>query len=613
MTTYLPREKDRGLIEIHSIAGRDIPCFLRNGFVKPVQNLLGFDKVNTIYKKMPASLPVDDFCRRALELLDVSYAVTEQEISQIPQKGPLVVVANHPFGGIEGIILTELLLRVRNDIRILGNYLLTRIPDLASKIIAVDPFSPRKSVALNATALKKAVGYLARGGVLLTFPAGEVSSVQLTSGCICDPPWSPHIARLIRLTNARVLPVYIHGRNSVMFNLLGLLHPRLRTALLPRELFNKCAGTITLSIGSPVPAQRVAGFRNEYEAISFLRFNTYLLKHRKIEARPAGSVLTLAGKRQRRRPIIAPVAKRLLREEIGALPSRNLLVDQKAFQAFWATADQAPYIMREIARLREISFRNVGEGTGKSMDLDAFDKHYHHLFLWHAENEEVVGAYRIGRTDHILNQQGVGGLYTTTLFAFKTEFFNHFSKALELGRSFIRIEYQKKFGCLAILWRGIGAYIAGFPQYRFLFGPVSISQHYNVLSKNLMVEFLRRNTMDTTLSAMVRPRCAMRRTKRPGHAKVRSLPSQVSIEDVSMLVAEIEDDRKGVPTLVRHYLKLNGKFLGFNLDKAFGNVIDGLVMVDLLKTDPKIVQRFLGEAGMREFFLFHEKNQMCAA
>ena len=613
MPQHTTCENRRLLIDIRSVGKQKQAGSLISRCAGPLHSLLRLDKINAVYQKLPPALAPEDFCRQSLEALNITYAVTEQELSRIPSRGPLVVVANHPFGGIEGVILAELLLQTRPDIRILGNYLLGRIPELAPSIIAVDPFNPRKAAAANAAALKQAVRWLKQGGALLTFPAGEVSSIRPASRRIADPPWSPHIGRLIRMARAKALPVYVHGRNSLMFNLLGLVHPRLRTALLPREVVNKSTSTIELSIGTPILPQKICNCRDEQEMTAFLRFSTYLLKHRKCRLPAQRPAAVLRSRKQRPQSVIAPVAKRLLQNEIRSLPERNRLVSQKGFEVYWTTAGQAPYIMREIARLREISFRDVGEGTGKSMDMDAFDRYYRQLFLWNTETQEIVGAYRMGCTDRILDAHGPEGLYTNTLFAFKPAFLQRLRNSLELGRSFIRAEYQKKFGCLAILWRGIGAYVALFPQYRYLFGPVSISQDYHTLSKNLMVEFLRRNSMDSALASLVRPRCAIRRRVASRNDKIRSLPRQAGIEDVSMMVAELEEDHKGVPTLVKHYLKLNGKFLGFNLDKDFGNVIDGLVLVDLLKTDPKIIQRFLGDEGKQRFYAFHGEPKRVAA
>ena len=307
------------------------------------------------------------------------------------------------------------------------------------------------------------------------------------------------------------------------------------------------------------------------------------------------------------------VPKPQLLFEIQSLAAAERLVDQKGFSVFVTTAERSPVIMREIARLREISFREVGEGTGLSMDMDGFDDHYLQLFLWNNCAQEIVGAYRVGQTDTILSQKGTAGLYSTTLFNYKPQFFAHMDNALELGRSFIRTEYQRKFGCLSLLWRGIGEFVARNPRYRYLFGPVSISQDYHTISRNLMVAFLSRHSMDPHMARLVKPRRPVRLLNSVRRATPFSMLEKDAIEDISMLVSEVEADSKGVPTLIKHYLKLNGQFLAFNLDKAFADAIDGLIWVDLLKTEPRLVERFLGASGALGFYRLHKPEPLVRA
>jgi putative hemolysin len=580
---------------------------LLSRLVGPAEYLLAVDKINAIHRSLPADSSAGDFCRGSLRALDIDYALTEQELARIPSSGPLVMVANHPFGGIEGIILTEILLQIRPDVRILGNYLLTRIAALAPSIIPVDPFDPRKSARSNARGLKEALRWVAGGGALLTFPAGEVSHLCLRTARVLDAHWSPHIAGLIVKTKAKSLPVYIHGRNSVFFNIMGTIHPRLRTMLLPRELAKKKKSLIELTMGGPIGWRKLADFESRRDAAEFLRFSTYFLKHRKARP-PRGLPLTLphTKKNKAQKPVIAPVPKVRLQGEVRELPEDHRLVDQKEFSVYVTTARRSPAIMREIGRLREISFRDAGEGTGLSLDIDGFDDFYLQLFLWNNATSEIAGAYRIGRTDLILQQKGAAGLYSTTLFNYRPQFFDHLHNALELGRSFIRTEYQKKFGCLATLWRGIGEFVGRNPRYRHLFGPVSISHDYHTISRNLMVAFLSRHSMDPGMAHLVKPKRPVKLLKSVKQFTPFATLEKDAIDDISMLVSEVEKDNKGVPTLIKHYLKLNGHFLAFNVDKAFADVIDGLIWVDLLKTETKIVERFLGPRGATAFYRHHD-------
>ena len=367
-------------------------------------------------------------------------------------------------------------------------------------------------------------------------------------------------------------------------------------------------------MGSPIGWRKLADFESAEKAADFLRFSTYLLKHRKERAvRRVPLPVARNKKTKTQKPIVAPVSKFRLLSEIQALSDENRLVDQKEYSVFVTTAERSAAIMREIGRLREASFRDVGEGTGSSLDVDVFDNHYLQLFLWNNATREIAGAYRLGRTDAILNRQGPAGLYSTTLFNYKPQFFDHLNNALELGRSFIRTEYQRKFGCLSLLWRGIGEFVARNPQYRHLFGPVSISQDYHTISRNLMVAFLSRHSMDPHMAPLVRPRRPVKLLRSVKKSASFSMLGKDAIEDISLLVSGLEKDSKGVPTLIKHYLKLNGLFLAFNLDKAFADVIDGLIWVDLLKTEPKIVERFLGPKGAPGFYRFHHPESVIKA
>lgn len=280
--------------------------------------------------------------------------------------------------------------------------------------------------------------------------------------------------------------------------------------------------------------------------------------------------------------------------EIGRLPGDQCLLKNGPFSVWLAESRQIPSVLEEIGRLREITFREAQEGTGRSSDLDRFDEHYRHLFLWHHEKAEVVGGYRLGFVDTIVREHGLEGLYTHSLFRFGPDLLRQLPPAIEFGRSFIRPEYQKKYNSLLLIWRGIGRLIAGFPRYQILFGPVSISRDYETVSRNLLVHFLKRHKFNDDLSRHVSPRQPYRAEEMKLGTDNELLSSLSDIENVSLLISEIEKDGKGVPVLLKHYLKLNGKLLSFNVDTAFSDVVDGLLMVDLRETDPKLLKRFLG-------------------
>jgi putative hemolysin len=438
------------------------------------------------------------------------------------------------------------------------------------------------------------------GGVLGVFPAGEVSHLNLRQRCITDPPWSETVARIIRKTGAQVLPVYFSGQNSLTFQVLGLLHPRMRTLMLLRQVFNKCHSTIEMRVGKPILGDKIAEFDSDRELLEYLRMRTYLLKSRNAARKHPSPLFIPRPFFARLEPVGPAVPHGILRQEVEDLPSKCLMVESGRFCVFAATAPQIPHVMQELGRLREITFRDAGEGTRRSVDLDSYDEYYLQLFLWSKDKEEVVGGYRLGLVDRILRTRGKCGLYTSTLFDYRTDLLDRIGPAIELGRSFVRPEYQKSYQSLMLLWKGIGAFLAANPHYRTLFGPVSINNSYHAVSRQLIVAYARKNP-PTELSRMVRGRHPMKR--RPsGRKELKAACTLLhDIQDLSELVSDIEKDQKGIPILLKHYMKLGGEILAFSVDPNFSDVLDGLILVNLDKTDPRVLERYMGREGATAF------------
>lgn len=564
----------------------------------PVERFLSIDHINHHHERLHQSLfsagsSDKSVFETILDVLKIRFACDAAEMAQIPPDGPLIVVANHPFGGVEGVIMGAMLSRIRPDVRVMGNYLLKRIAGLGDRIFAVNPFEGRQARD-SLQGLKQCLSWVKKGGALIVFPAGEVASWHSKEGRVSDPDWSPHVAALVRITRATTLPVYIPGRNSALFSMAGMVSPRLRTMLLARELENKTSRTFTIHIGRPIPWTHLKRHADDAAIIDYLRVNTEILNLRSSRSRSSFAGFGMNGGRNRRiDPLIKAIPGPVMKQEVALLPEAQLLVKQGELCVYIARSVQIPNLLKEIGRLREITFRQVHEGTGRAVDLDDFDIHYHHLFLWNHDTSELVGGYRLGMVDRILHEFGSKGLYTNTLFRFKPELLRFLTPAIEFGRSFIRSEYQKKFNSLILIWRGIGEFISRNPHYKIFFGPVSISRDYHSVSKDLMVRFLTKTQMHTKLSPYVTPR-------RPYRAsRFRFLKSAAiecafrDIEDVSFLISEIEKDGKGVPVLLKHYLKLNGKLLSFSIDEGFSGVVDGLLMVDLRDTDTRLMRRFV--------------------
>lgn len=556
-----------------------------------LEKLLVLDRFNALYDQVRRK-SAGHFVEGFLDALHVRPTISPADLECVPKSGPVVAVANHPFGLVEGAVLAAMLGAVRPDVKILANHLLASLPEARKYCIFVDPFGDAESVRTNLSGLKSSIAWLRRGGLLCTFPAGEVAHLNLKERAVVDPEWNRNVARLVRLTGAAVLPVYFVGANSALFQLLGFLHPRVRTALLAHEFLNKHDRSIELRIGKPISAEKVRSFQDDIALTRYLRHRTYLLQNR--EAPKLSRRLTSV------QAPAAAVLSDVMAREIAALAPDRVLAENGDFQVFLAKADEIPNVLEEIGRLREIAFRTVGEGTGQSVDIDSFDAYYWHLFVWNRAAREVVSAYRLGPSDEIVPRMGPSGLYTNQLFAWKRSFLERIQPALELGRSFVRVEYQKTFAPLLLLWRGIGQFLVRNPKYRVLFGPVSISADYTRASRQLMVGFLNTYHQSPELAPLVQARHPFRVSPA---VRTHELASTAvwDIEELSALIADIEIDRKGVPILLKQYLKLGGELVAFNVDRNFSNALDGLIVVDLHKTDPRVLQRYMGPDGAASF------------
>lgn len=303
-------------------------------------------------------------------------------------------------------------------------------------------------------------------------------------------------------------------------------------------------------------------------------------------------------------PVSAPVPSSLLASEVAALPNRCLLAASNGLEVYVAPAPLIPNLLREIGRLRELTFRQVGEGTGRAYDLDRFDATYLHLFAWNPVTQEVAGAYRVADVGAVTRLHGLHGLYTATLFRYDTRFLTQLGGALELGRSFIRPEYQRKPASLLMLWRGIGAYVARNPSCPVLFGPVSISREYSQDARQVMVSFLQTRLRHDGRSAPVRPRHRFRGPLLRGWALRRLASGLENVDELDEVVRAMTG-KPGIPILLRHYLQIGGRVAEFNVDPTFSSVLDALIVVDLRQTGPRHLQRYLGKEQAASFLRYH--------
>ncbi len=496
------------------------------------------------------------------------------ELENIPAEGPVVLIANHPIGSLDGLALVKTVATVRPDVKIVANQLLSYLKPLRDVFIGVENMSGPAS----RQQIKQVQAHLQQRGALILFPAGEVSRFGLHG--IRDGQWSSGFIRLAARARAPIVPIHVQGCNTALFYLVSLLNKSLSTYMLVREMFKQKDKKLTIRIGRRIPyINWHDGQTPAAELAERFRRHVYLLGENK-----TGSFQTEA-------PIALPEDRQTLKAAVESCETLGLIPDGKVIHLYRRNGEADSPILRELGRLREIAFRAVGEGSGRRRDLDDYDDYYYHLVLWDPHVNEIVGAYRFIPTAEQLDRTGVEGLYSYSLFNYSTEMAAILEYGIELGRSFIQPHYWGKRG-LDYLWQGIGAYIARFPQYRYLFGPVSISGTLPVAARDLLISFYRLHFA---------PQQTVATSRRPYPA---SLPHVLANfggtdyqEDLVRLKSMLNNMACGIPTLYKQYSELcepgGVQFIDFGTDPEFNNCIDGLVLVDMQKLKPSRYQRYI--------------------
>ena len=529
----------------------------------------------------------DNFFKLACKYLSLNYDLTGLE--NIPKEGPCVVVCNHPHGMSDGLMFGDIVMKVRSDIRIVVNEFLQCVRGMVPYEIMVDVYGGEAAKRANMAGMREILRWLKGGHCILVFPSGSAATYSHRDRRVIDDPWQANIASLIRKTGATVVPMHISGRTGIFFQLISILNKGIRSNFLAREILRDGRMRHTIRLGKPITPATIAMTANDDSLSDFLRLSSMMLRY------PCTTTAADATPRTME-PIAESVPADVQKAEIEALPADCLYAETTGgLKVYAVEAPQIPNLLREIGILREHTFRAVGEGSGKSIDLDDFDQTYTHLIMWDSKANRLAGAYRMGRTDKLIEAQGIKGVYNSMFFKFGDKVTEIMKHGLEMGRAFICREYQRHPASLDTLWMGIGHYINRHRQYRYLYGTVSISSEYTPASRALILTWLKAHAMQPELAGDVtalNPPVGMELLSEDARLVPTALPE---LKMLTGLVADIEPDNKSIPVLLRQYLRLGGKMLSFGVDEDFGGTLDGLVLVDMHHAPQRITDRYCGK------------------
>ncbi|QCX37235.1 lysophospholipid acyltransferase family protein [Aureibaculum algae] len=579
--------------EIAKVIHLDKYGFVGTFFGWILMKVLRLSKLNRVYQKHKDKKDVV-FLNAILDELQIKFEIPKEDLKRIPKDGAFISISNHPLGGIDGVLLLKLLVEKRPDYKIIGNFLLHRIEPLKPYVMPVNPFEDRKDAKSSITGLKNALQHLRDGNSLGIFPAGEVSTYK-DGKLIVDKPWEEGAIKLIYKANVPVIPIYFHAKNSRLFYFLSKINSVLRTAKLPSEALRQGSRIIKVRIGKVISVKDQKEHEDIDDFHNFLRKKTYMLANPfEVNNRLIKTPSLKIPKQPKE--VIPPVSIEKINKEIEKLRSGEArLLESKNYEVFLAESDQIPYILREIGRLREITFREVGEGTNNDIDIDVYDKYYQHMFLWDNEAKIVAGAYRMGLGKEIFKKHGIKGFYISTLFRMEPELFKMMEKTIEMGRAFIIKDYQQKPMPLFLLWKGIVHVTLRFPDHKFLMGGVSISNQFSNFSKSLMIEFMKSNYYDPYLAQYIHP-------KKEYKVKLNDVDkdfvfdeSKSDMQKFDKIIDELEPGALRLPVLLKKYVKQNARLVAFNVDPKFNNAIDGLMYIRIADLPESTVKPVMEE------------------
>lgn len=551
-----------------------LPVAIQSTIVQFFRRLLSMDRMEEFlrnHRGVRGFNSIDDL----FDALEVSFLVSSREMERIPVTGKVVCVSNHPLGALDGLVILKAIHEVRPDVRVVANNILLALDNLGDLFLPIDVFSGSNTRS-NIRRIDQA---LEHDEAVVFFPAAEVSRISLRG--ITDAYWHTGAMRFAQRHKAPILPIHVGAKNSPLFYGVSVISKKASTLLLPHEMLRKNQEPIRLRVGELIPSDAFIHLHPK---------GATKLMRKQVESLPFGR----KGPFKTERGIARPIEWRVLRRELNAaiylgspMPNRKL---------FLVTAKESPFVVREIARLREVTFRHVGEGTGKRLDIDRYDQYYRHLLLWDDEELEIIGAYRLGFCDEILPKHGIQGLYTSSLFHFSEEFLKLLPSAVEMGRSFIQRPYWNSHA-LEYLWAGIGTVIANEPTVKYLYGPVSISGTYTAEAKEAMVHVCSKwyGAPEGYVTSVHRYRIPEER-----QAALQEYFCGTSYrEDLNKLKLRLRAIGVSIPTLIRQYSELCSpegvRFCDFGIDEGFGLCIDGFFQLDLAHLTHEKYERYIGQ------------------
>ncbi|MDN5129090.1 lysophospholipid acyltransferase family protein [Aliarcobacter butzleri] len=546
---------------------------LKKSLLKIAKKIVHEDSINQ-FLSQNSHLKGFDFVDAVLDYFDFDYTVSSNDLQNIPSTGKVIIIANHPLGGLDALCLLKLIGQIRKDVKILANDFLVGFEALHSLMIPLDNFKDRQSKE----SIKKIYEALKNEEAIIIFPAGEVS--RATPKGVKDPAWNKGFLNFAKNSNSAILPIFLDAKNSKTFYTISLINKTFSTLLLSNEMFNKKSKNINIKIGQIIPSENITpkGLNKDF-LVKLYKKHLYSLKK---------------GKKsffQTQSAIAHPVSKIDLYNELKKSPLLGQTNDGKKIYLYDYVEDSI--VLKELGRLREISFRKVGEGVNKKRDIDKYDVYYQHIILYDKNELEIVGAYRIGNSDMIFKEFGTKGFYSNTLFQFNDEFMFYLQNSIELGRSFVQPKY---WGTRALdyLWYGIGAYVKANPNIKYMFGPVSISGAFPAIAKDMLVFYY--NYYYSSEKNLVEAR-----TPFSYSSHIHDIKEFFTLEDkkrdFKSLKIALSNIGVNVPTLYKQYSELTlddgVKFLDFNVDKNFGDCIDSFILVEIDKIKDSMKQRYM--------------------